>query len=333
MEEGELSRSSSDSLAFELHNGQIMAATAAFHNASTLLPLFAVMSEEASHGNLWQNHSCDFLNSDSNSGGSGGEKLGEKPPDSSSNSPVENRQGMALVGRKRGRRAKASDGGGGESEHETHIWTERERRKKMRNMFSSLHALLPQLPPKADKSTIVDEAVNYIKTLQNSLIKLQKQRHEMQQGATAVDCEQSIITSQALAPDTRETSLPAGDRSLKNYFSLPTNKPNLLSVPSSSLCFQTWFSPNVVVSMCGNDAHISVCSSRKPGLLATIFYILEKHKLDVLSAHISSTQQRSIYMIHAHASGVSDDQLPKGLTVEEIFKLAVGEMTLWLSSC
>lgn len=185
----------------------------------------------------------------------------------------------------------------------------------------------------ADKSTIVDEAVNYIKTLQNSLIKLQKQRHEMQQGATAVDCEQSIITSQALAPDTRETSLPAGDRSLKNYFSLPTNKPNLLSVPSSSLCFQTWFSPNVVVSMCGNDAHISVCSSRKPGLLATIFYILEKHKLDVLSAHISSTQQRSIYMIHAHASGVSDDQLPKGLTVEEIFKLAVGEMTLWLSSC
>lgn len=33
------------------------------------------------------------------------------------------------------------------------------------------------------------------------------------------------------------------------------------------------------------------------------------------------------------ASGVSDDQLPKGLTVEEIFKLAVGEMTLWLSSC
>lgn len=40
MEEGELSRSSSDSLAFELHNGQIMAATAVFHNASTLLPLF-----------------------------------------------------------------------------------------------------------------------------------------------------------------------------------------------------------------------------------------------------------------------------------------------------
>lgn len=38
--------------------------------------------------------------------------------------------------------------GGGESDHETHIWTERERRKKMRTMFCNLHALLPQLPPK-----------------------------------------------------------------------------------------------------------------------------------------------------------------------------------------
>ena len=164
---------------------------------------------------------------------------------------------------------------------------------------------MPYICTQADKSTIVDEAVNYIKTLQNSLIKLQKQRHEMQKSATSVDCEQSIITSQALASDTRETSLAASDGSLKNYFSLPTNKPNLLSLPTSPLCFQTWFSPNVVVSMCGNEAHISVCSPRKPGLLATIFYIMEKHKLDVLSAHISSTQQRSMYMIHAHVSPTS----------------------------
>lgn len=40
-------------------------------------------------------------------------------------------------------------GGGGESDdHELHIWTERERRKKMRNMFANLHALLPHLPAK-----------------------------------------------------------------------------------------------------------------------------------------------------------------------------------------
>ena len=36
----------------------------------------------------------------------------------------------------------------GTSDHDMHIWTERERRKKMRNMFSNLHALIPHLPPK-----------------------------------------------------------------------------------------------------------------------------------------------------------------------------------------
>lgn len=33
-------------------------------------------------------------------------------------------------------------------DHDLHIFTERERRKKMKNMFSTLHALLPQLPDK-----------------------------------------------------------------------------------------------------------------------------------------------------------------------------------------
>lgn len=31
-----------------------------------------------------------------------------------------------------------------------HIWTERERRKKMKTMFTDLHALLPHLPPKVN---------------------------------------------------------------------------------------------------------------------------------------------------------------------------------------
>ncbi|KAL6211719.1 hypothetical protein ACLB2K_016942 [Fragaria x ananassa] len=44
---------------------------------------------------------------------------------------------------KEGRRGSDS-----EDDHELHIYTERERRKKMGNMFANLHALLPQLPSK-----------------------------------------------------------------------------------------------------------------------------------------------------------------------------------------
>ena len=120
------------------------------------------MAEGGGHeGFLWENQSWGFSNSD-NSGGSD-KKSGEKQPGSASNSQTA-APGIALVvpDKKRGRggankNGRVNDvgnegkGGGGESDHEIHIWTERERRKKMRNMFSSLHALLPQLPPKVNK--------------------------------------------------------------------------------------------------------------------------------------------------------------------------------------
>ncbi|KAJ4840850.1 hypothetical protein Tsubulata_027784 [Turnera subulata] len=198
-------------------------------------------------------------------------------------------------------------GSGESSEHEMHIWTERERRKRMRNMFSSLHALLPQLPPKADKSTVVDEAIKYIKTLQQTLQTLQKKRNEKYlQGSTTTDqCEpSSVITA---LTDTTESSREAflalqGPSSSNNYPAANASMGSSFSLPLSPACFQTWFSPNVVINMCGDDAQFCVCSPKKPGLLTTIFYILEKHSLDVVSTHISSDQYRCLYMIQAHVS-------------------------------
>ncbi|XVF39902.1 hypothetical protein PTKIN_Ptkin01aG0070100 [Pterospermum kingtungense] len=218
------------------------------------------------------------------------------------------------------------------SEHDMHIWTERERRKKMRNMFSSLHALLPQLPPKADKSTIVDEAVTYIKSLQQTLQTLQKQKLEkLRSSSTVVDYDQSsIITSQVQGTESREAFLT--DQGPINNYPMDIDVSPTFPAKVSPACFQTWFSPNVVINMCGDDAQISVCSPRKPGILTTILYILEKHQLEVVSAHISSDQHRSMYMLHVHAGGASD-QFLEALSVEETFKLAAGELNLWLLSC
>ncbi|KAI3981339.1 hypothetical protein MKX01_015103 [Papaver californicum] len=223
---------------------------------------------------------------------------------------------------------------GGESDHEIHIWTERERRKKMRNMFSNLHALLPQLPAKADKSSIVDEAVNYIKTLQHSLQKLQKQRLEMLKGGvaggptlttpTVIDYEPSssslVEASNSPTLSSREAFLAdqAGpsSASMNNNSSSSMITDNMTfssSAPNNSLSvvpcinsipstFQTWSSPNVVLSVNGDDAQISVCAAKKPGLLTTCCYVLEKHKLEVVTAHVSSDYYRSMFMIHAHVS-------------------------------
>lgn len=160
----------------------------------------------------------------------------------------------------------------------------------------------------ADKSTIVDEAVKYIKTLQHTHQTLEKQKFGKVQGATIVDQEKSIITSLITSPveavfDSREAYLADHQgSSVPKNLSMATNIHHSLQVPPPAASFQTWFSPNVVVNMCGDDAQISVCSPRKPGLLTTIFYILEKHNLDVVSAHVSSDRYRSMYMIHAHVS-------------------------------
>lgn len=70
------------------------------------------------------------------------------PPDKKRGRGGAIKNGKNGKGSGEGNEGKSGGGGGGESDHEIHIWTERERRKKMRNMFSSLHALLPQLPPK-----------------------------------------------------------------------------------------------------------------------------------------------------------------------------------------
>ncbi|XP_010930934.1 transcription factor bHLH95 [Elaeis guineensis] len=267
-----------------------------------------------------------------NSDNSGGDTV-IKPPESSSNSLSGPAPGATVsAGGKRASdgASKSSSSKGGsqegkgpsESDHEMHIWTERERRKKMRNMFTSLHALLPHLPPKADKSTIVDEAVKYIKKLEQNVQKLEKQKEERIRGATS---EEPSSKTQGMEMTTREAFM--ADQ-VKNWAA--ANSPTAVSIPRCRSSFQTWTSPNVVLNVTGSDAHISICTAKKPGILSAIVYVLERHKLEVVSAQISSNRFRSMIMIHAHATGVSD-QFPEMLMIEDLYKYAVGEILLWLT--
>ncbi|KAM7517054.1 hypothetical protein LguiA_006637 [Lonicera macranthoides] len=211
-----------------------------------------------------------------------------------------------------------------------HIWTERQRRKKMRTMFSSLLSLFPHLPPKADKSTIVDEAIKCINTLQINLQQLQKQM--LNKSATIIDLDTPLSSKRT--PQEQVNDGPSSQEFVANQLG-PPNMPQLFSLPVgppvSQTCFLTWFSPNVVINMCGKDAQISVCCTRKPWVLATIFYILDKYKIEVVFAHICSNHYRSMYMIHAHVSG-APDRFSERFSVEETFQLAAGEVIFCLLS-
>lgn len=145
--------------------------------------------------------------------------------------------------------------------------------------------------------------MNCIQSLQHSLQKLQKQKQERLQGASSTfGFEPNTITSQKLSHDSREAFLADQGSSNIQAIGTTTTCSNSLPVLRNPVMFQTWTSSNVVLNICGNDAQISVCSPKKPGLLTSICYVMEKHKIEVVSAQISSDYDRTMYMIQAHVS-------------------------------
>ncbi|CAA0830937.1 Transcription factor bHLH95 [Striga hermonthica] len=202
------------------------------------------------------------------------------------------------------------------SEHEQHIWIERERRKKMRDMFANLHALMPHLPPRADKATIVDEAVVFIQKLQQTLGALQTQK------------AQRLYGTAKLSPQTREAFL-AEQVSTSRGPTASSNPPSPLFA-NGPVYFKTWTSPNVILSACGKDAQINICCPTKPCLPAAVCFVLDKYKIEVLSGQVSSGADRSMFMLQVRATGPLVQCSGSSLVVEEIFKQAAAELMVWV---
>nr|GMD71219.1 transcription factor bHLH95-like [Ipomoea batatas] len=144
----------------------------------------------------------------------------------------------------------------------------------------------------ADKSTIVDEVVNYIKTLQQTLQKLQTRKLEILHGFNSNNPSPSIFGSQKLNAEltTREGFLADHHQGSSGALASFIGSS---SAPPQPPAFQTWTSPNVILNVCGDDAQISLCCPKKPGLLQAICFVLEKHKIEVVSAQVSSNHHRT----------------------------------------
>ncbi|KAI3716037.1 hypothetical protein L6452_23080 [Arctium lappa] len=201
--------------------------------------------------------------------------------------------------------------------HELRVYKERGRTRKMAKLYADLHALLPNLPtePKVDKATIVKEAMNSIKSLEQTLQNLQKQKLERLQGHVS----NNTSTAVPLVPSQN----PVIDNN--DHEPLLVDQQHL----GSSNIFETWTSPNVTVSMCGTDAHISICSLKKPGLFTTICFILKNHNHEIVSAQISSDDAKIMYMIHVRAN--VPREFAEGFPYEEMYKKAVEQIMLWIN--
>ncbi|KAM3377203.1 transcription factor bHLH95 [Capsicum galapagoense] len=303
---------------------------------------------------IWENNEVwSFLNSDNDQlVGSERMQVGDKLPDPNRSDTcqpltVVKKVGEASLGSKKRctsnekkgdnesgePKSGAGEDGGRESGYEIHIWTERERRKKMRNMFENLQTLLPHLQSKADKSSIVDEAVRYIKILQTTVNNLKEQKlQRIQSGMARLSTLSTPIMTPQKLSSWEQFLADKGSASNSAAITPKNNNNNVTGIPllntNVPTDFVTWSSQNVVLNVCGEEAHISVCCPKTPGLFTFICHVLEKNKIDIVSAHVSSDQFRSLFMIQTHARGASGlEQLISGaLSVEDMYKQAAHEL-------
>ncbi|KAF0893833.1 hypothetical protein E2562_029715 [Oryza meyeriana var. granulata] len=226
-------------------------------------------------------------------------------------------------------------------EHTLHIWTERERRKKMKNMFSTLHALLPKIPGKADKATIVGEAIGYIKTLEDVVQKLETlkmERMRAQQWAAAGEASSQAprhAAAVAVVPapvvnaqqQQEEAAAAGGVAPGGSGGSGPAGAVTAAAPPPA---LQTWSAPNITLTMAGVDAFINMCLPRQKASFTTVAFVLEKHQIDVVTSTISADQDKSLFSVHVHLNEASL-QSTEGLTPEAKYKLAVSELMVRLA--
>ncbi|XP_050897749.1 transcription factor bHLH95, partial [Lathyrus oleraceus] len=294
---------------------------------------------------MWENQSWSDLLNFENLGESSEQKLNMK----SFNHKEGLNQGEVHVNKKQNRvgvviRSENDIKGGGKDEiyrdldHEMHILAERERRKKMRNMFSSLHALLPELPSKADNSTIVDATVKKIKNLKKIIEMLEKKKKEKLKYVSLLGSESSsLIKKPHWHPyELREAIIANhGSSSYNNNFptsAIATSYHNSKALvqstpPPQQVAFRTWSYQNVVLNIYGGEAQFCICATKMLGLLTMIAFVLEKYRIDVVVANITCNGNGNFCMILAHARQCLQDSI----SVEETYKQAAKEIMMLIS--
>ncbi|XP_051132510.1 transcription factor bHLH95-like [Andrographis paniculata] len=188
-----------------------------------------------------------------------------------------------------------------ESKYELHLNREREQRKKMTKMFHDLGDIIPDLPPRADKVKIVDEAILYMQKLEKILHNMEKQKLKRAEKQMMPE----MIKSKSIS------------------------KSEFLSTRG----FKTWASPNVVLNVAGNDAHLSIYYPRinpKPQLLIVVCSLMHNYNLSIISGHLNTICFGRMLFLHVT---VAPDHFPKTLPfAEEIYKQVASDIMAWINA-
>jgi hypothetical protein len=154
-----------------------------------------------------------------------------------------------------------------------------------------------------DKATIVEETVNYIKNLEHTLETLQKCKLDRIRNAFLANQKPSSAASIAILspehPVSREAFLADQVSKVPSPLDMPVPLP-----PPGQPCYsiQTWTSPNVVLSIVGIDAYISLCTPKRSGLITAAAFFLERHGAEALAVQVYSDPVRTMFIMFARVS-------------------------------
>ncbi|GLJ40978.1 hypothetical protein SUGI_0848270 [Cryptomeria japonica] len=172
------------------------------------------------------------------------------------------------------------------SRGELHVFKERSRRKKMSCMFNNLSSLLPALHKKVDKISIINETVNYIKTLQGTLKDLQERNSEME-----ALLKKSSLSKLEDSPQVCDAQVPE----------------SALGVPSPS--FKILGS-----SVVGTHAFTSIWGSQQSGFLPRLFSILDANQLEMIDCTMNADGCNMLYTLHVMSKSNSEQPIIKAFT-------------------
>ncbi|CAO1942127.1 unnamed protein product [Urochloa humidicola] len=219
-----------------------------------------------------------------------------------------------------------------DSELKVQIIMERERRRHMKDMFNTLLDLMPHVPKKVDKATLVGETINYIKALEQTKANLERKKQERalarQAAATANKAGAFSLPVTRTAHGMAALSDGWGPAIPQQQHAAPAAAPPPAALGAAG--FQTWSTPKVVLSvLSNNEAVINVCAPRQPHMLTLVLSVLSKHGIEVVSMQIAADGAGSLFAIYTRVNGAGGEN---PLAAEDIYKLAVSEIMVWLST-
>jgi hypothetical protein len=146
----------------------------------------------------------------------------------------------------------------------------------------------------AQNATIVRETVDYIKTLEGTLMGLENVKVERILAELLGAAGSSRIAPLPPPVVPRESTLA----DMGNNWN--TQQTTMVAPPHGP--FQTWFVLNIVMNITGNESFIYVCVPKQPGVMTKALCVLDKYHIDVITLNISSDKNNNIFSIHTCVS-------------------------------